>query len=383
MAQQHGPYALTTTDGAARLGTLTTLHGTVPTPTFMAVGTHGAVRACLPSEVQATGVDIVLANTYHLACRPGVEHIEESGGLHAFMGWNGPILTDSGGYQALSLSHLSKITDKGIVFVSPYDGSKLFLAPEDAVNLQERYGSDIIMCLDHPALFGSDDSAILDTMHRTHAWAERSIAAHRKEAGLLFGIVQGGYAVRTRQESAAALAALPFDGLAIGGLSVGEPHDLMISLTRAVTDVIPSTTVRYFMGLGSDRELLALVAQGVDMFDCVAPTRLARHGVAYTPHGTIALKRAQFRTDHTPLVEGCPCPACTTFSRSYLRHLFNVQDILAHRLLSLHNLTHLATLMRDARTAIREHRFAAFHEERLALLDEGTTETAGEVGTHA
>ncbi len=383
MMDSNAPYALTATDGAARLGTLTTAHGTVPTPTFMAVGTHGAVRACQPSEVEAAGVDIVLANTYHLACRPGIEHIEEVGGLHAFMGWEGPILTDSGGYQALSLSHLSTISDEGIVFVSPYDGSKLFLSPEDAVQLQERYGSDIIMCLDHPALFGSSDAAILATMHRTHAWAARSIAAHRSGTGLLFGIVQGGYAAATRKESAEALAALPFDGLAIGGLSVGEPHELMIELTRTVTDAIPATTARYFMGLGSDRELLALIAQGVDMFDCVAPTRLARHGVAYTPHGTITLKQARFRTDHTPLVEGCPCPACTTCTRSYLRHLFNVQDILAHRLVSLHNLTHLARLMADVRTAIGEHRFASFHAERIAMLDEGTPERAVPEATHA
>ncbi|MGC8461665.1 MAG: tRNA guanosine(34) transglycosylase Tgt [Candidatus Dormibacteria bacterium] len=373
MTMHPNPYTLTTTDGAARLGALMTAHGSVPTPTFMAVGTHGAVRACLPSEVKATGVDIVLANTYHIACRPGVEHIEEVGGLHEFMQWNGPILTDSGGYQALSLSHLSRISDEGIVFVSPYDGSQLYLSPEDAVHLQERYGSDIIMCLDHPALFGSPDATILETMHRTHAWAERSIAAHTTGSGLLFGIVQGGYEVSTRRLSAQTLASLPFDGLAIGGLSVGEPHELMIELTREVTDTIPSHTVRYFMGLGSDRELLALIAQGVDMFDCVAPTRLARHGVAYTPYGPLTLKKAQYREDHAPLVEGCPCPACMTFSRSYLRHLFNVQDILAHRLVSLHNLTHLACLMKDVRAAIGEHRFDAFHVERLAMLNDSIT----------
>jgi queuine tRNA-ribosyltransferase len=354
-------------DGSARTGILHTAHGDIRTPAFMPVGTHATVKACLPDEVRATGADVLLCNGYHLVLRPGVETVERAGGLHALMRWDGPILTDSGGYQMVSLQDVTDIDDEGATFVSPYDGSRLRMTPEQAVQSQARLGADIVMCLDHPVAYGADDALTREATARTHLWAERCRAAHPGEGHLLFGISQGGFDPQLRRQSAQTIAALGFDGLAIGGLALGEPPPVMEAMARAALEAIPEDTPRYVMGLGTDAELLGMVALGIDMFDCVLPTRLARNGTALTAGGRLSLRQARHREDLRPLEEGCPCASCSNvFSRAYLRHLFAAGEILAHRLVSLHNLTHLGTLMAGARRAIGSGSFVAF---RAAVLD--------------
>jgi queuine tRNA-ribosyltransferase len=337
----------------------------------MPVGTHATVKSLDPAEVRACGADILLCNAYHLALRPGVDLIERAGGLHAFMGWDGPILTDSGGFQLVSLRRVASVDEEAATFVSPYDGTRLRVSPEEAVSMQARLDADIVMCLDQPVGWGSDAAAAIAATERTHRWAMRCRAAHPGQGRLLFGICQGGFDAEARRESAAQVAALDFDGVAVGGLSVGEPLEVMEAMTAASLAELPSTTARYFMGLGTDSELLTMVGMGVDMFDCVAPTRLARTGAAMTPDGRLALRRAVYRDDVRPLVAGCPCPACTRFSRAYLRHLFMAGEILGHRLLTLHNVTHLANLMAAAREAITAGRFGAFRAESDARLRAG------------
>jgi queuine tRNA-ribosyltransferase len=361
-------FAIDAVDGCARTGTLTTLHGPVRTPAFMPVGTHATVKALHPDEVHATGVDILLCNAYHLALRPGIDLIEQAGGLHAFMGWEHPILTDSGGYQLVSLAQVASVDDQGATFVSPYDGSRLRVSPEDAVSFQARLGADVLMCLDHPVAHGAAAESARDATERTHRWAERCRAAHPGGGRLLFGIAQGGFDAVARRESAQFVAGLDFDGLAIGGLSVGEPVETMLAMTEASVAELATDRARYFMGLGTDSELLAAIALGVDMFDCVVPTRLARNGTALTPGGRLSLRNAAARDDLAPIDPDCPCGACTGFTRAYLRHLFQSGEILAHRLVSLHNITHLARLMDEARTAIRESRFAEFRAARDGRL---------------
>ena len=355
-------------DDCARSGRLRTAHGEVRTPAFMPVGTHATVKSLDPAEVRASGADILLCNMYHLALRPGVDLIERAGGLHAFMGWDGPILTDSGGFQLVSLRRVMSVDEDAATFVSPYDGTRLRVTPEEAVSLQARLDADIVMCLDQPVGWGSEAAAARAATQRTHRWAARCRAVHPGEARLLFGICQGGFDAEARGESAAEVAALEFDGVAIGGLSVGEPLDVMEAMTAASIAELPSTSARYFMGLGTDSELLTMVGLGVDMFDCVAPTRLARTGSAMTPDGRLSLRRAVYRDDLRPLVEGCPCPACAKFSRAYLRHLFVAGEILGHRLLTVHNISHLTNLMAAAREAIAAGRFEAFRAESQARL---------------
>ena len=365
-------------DGMARAGVLRTVHGEVRTPAFMPVGTHATVKSLDPGEVRACGAGIVLCNAYHLALRPGVDLVERAGGLHAFMGWDGPILTDSGGFQLVSLRAVTAVDEDAATFVSPYDGSRLRVTPEEAVEIQVRLGADIVMCLDQPVPWGADAAAATLATERTHRWAARSRERHPGEGRLLFGICQGGFDEASRADSAEQVAALDFDGVAIGGLSVGEPPEVMATLTAASITPLPQDRARYFMGLGTDRALLAMVALGVDMFDCVAPTRLARTGTAMTPEGRLSLRRAAVRDDLRPIVDGCPCPACRRFSRAYLRHLFAAGEILGHRLLSLHNLTHLTGLMTAARQAIIEGRFDSFRaaaEARLGTRD-GVEDTA-------
>jgi len=361
--------ALTVTarDGAARAGTLHTAHGDVRLPAFMPVGTHAAVRACHPAEVRAAGADILLCNAYHLALRPGAEVVDRLGGLHALMRWDGPILTDSGGYQLVSLDGVAAVDDEGATFVSPYDGSRLRVTPEEAVALQARLGADVIMCLDHPVGWGTPAAAAEAATARTHRWAERCRAAHPgRGRHLLFGIVQGGFDAEARRRSAALVADLDFDGVAIGGLALGEPPPVLGAMARAALERLPEELPRYVMGLGTDAELLAMAAAGVDMFDCVLPTRLARNGTALTCGGRLPLRRAPYHDDPRPVEAGCPCPACVGgFSRAYLRHLFAGGEILAHRLLSLHNLTHLGALMEGARAAIVAGRL---EEHRAAVL---------------
>ncbi|TMC49740.1 MAG: tRNA guanosine(34) transglycosylase Tgt [Chloroflexi bacterium] len=352
-------------DGAARLGRLATGHGEVRLPAFMPVGTHATVRALHPDEVRESGADIVLCNAYHLALRPGVELVERAGGLHALMGWEGPILTDSGGFQLVSLDGVAAVDDEGATVVSPFDGGRMRLTPEAAVRLQAKLGADVIMCLDHPVAFGAGSDVAAAATARTHRWAERSRAVHPGEGRLLFGIVQGGFDAAARAESARVMAGLDFDGLAIGGLVLGEPPPVMEAMARACLDQLPDTLPRYVMGLGTDAELLSMIAAGADMFDCVLPTRLARNGTALVPGGRLSLRQTAWREDLRPLEPGCPCAACARFSRAYLRHLFAAGEILAHRLLSLHNLHHLGRLMETTRAALAAGRLA---EHRAAVL---------------
>ena len=357
------------TDGEARAGVLRTAHGEVQTPVFMPVGTHATVKALDPDEVRDAGAQILLCNAYHLTLRPGVELVERVGGLHSFMGWDRPILTDSGGYQLVSLAQVARVDDDGAVFVSPYDGSTMRITPEQAVANQARLGADIIMCLDHPIAWGGSAGSVVAATQRTHRWAQRCRDAHPGAGHLLFGIAQGGFDAALRRESAATVSGLDFDGMAIGGLAVGEPLETMAAMTAESISGIPAHLPRYFMGLGTDAELLTMVALGVDMFDCVVPTRLARTGTAMTPGGRLVLKQARFRDDLRPLDEACACACCRRFSRAYLRHLFQAGEILAHRLVSVHNITHLCGLMAGARLAITEGRFAAYRtgvEEGLA-----------------
>ncbi len=363
-----GAFTVHAADGAARAGALTTAHGVVRTPAFMPVGTHATVKALHPDEVLAAGIDILLCNAYHLALRPGIELIERAGGLHAFMGWEHPILTDSGGYQLVSLAEVTAVDEDSATFVSPYDGSRLRVTPEDAVRNQARLGADVLMCLDHPVAHGTAVNQAEEATARTHRWAERCRAAHPGDGRLLFGIAQGGFDAVARTESARVISGLDFDGVAIGGLSVGEPVETMLAMTEASVTQIPADRPRYFMGLGTDAELLAAIGLGVDMFDCVVPTRLARNGSALTPEGRLSLRNAVASDDLGPIDPGCPCPACARFSRAYLRHLFQSGEILAHRLVSLHNITHLARLMEGAREAIRDRRFAAFRADRSGRI---------------
>jgi queuine tRNA-ribosyltransferase len=356
-------------DGAARAGRLRTAHGEVRTPAFMPVGTHATVKSLDPGEVRACGADIVLCNAYHLALRPGVDIIERAGGLHSFMGWDGPILTDSGGFQLVSLRNVATVDEDAATFVSPYDGARLRVTPEEAVRNQVRLDSDIIMCLDQPVAWGT--TAAVPATERTHRWAARCRAVHPGDGRLLFGICQGGFDADSRRASAAEIAALDFDGVAVGGLSVGEPLEVMEAMTAVSVAGLPVDRPRYFMGLGTDSELLTMVGLGIDMFDCVAPTRLARTGTAMTPTGRLTLRRATYRNDLRPLVEGCRCPACTRFSRAYLRHLFAAGEILGHRLVSLHNITHLTALMTAAGEAIRAASFDAFRAATDARLRGG------------
>ena len=343
--------------GAARAGVLQTAHGTIHTPAFMPVGTHAAVRALHPDEVRTAGAEVLLCNAYHLALRPGVEVIERAGGLHAFMGWNGPILTDSGGYQLVSLSRVTRVDEEAAEFVSPFDGTSIRVTPELAMDMQVRLGADVVMCLDHPVAWGARDEMVRAATARTHRWAQRCRDAVQDGGRLLFGIAQGGFDAALRTESARTVAAMGFDGLAVGGLSVGEPHDVMHAMLEASLAEFPADRPRYFMGLGTDAEILTAVSLGVDLFDCVVPTRLARHATALTDEGRLPLRKADYREDLRPIDAGCDCVACASFSRAYLRHLFGTGDILAHRLVTVHNLTHMSRLMAGVRSAIVAGRF--------------------------
>ncbi|MGH7667630.1 MAG: tRNA guanosine(34) transglycosylase Tgt [Candidatus Dormibacteria bacterium] len=338
-------------DGRARRASLHTSHGAVPTPGFMPVGTHATVKACHPAEVAESGAAMLLANFYHLALRPGVELIAALGGLHAFMGWDGAILTDSGGYQLVSLGELVELGDEGVTFRSPYDGDAVRFRPQDVVQGQCELGSDVIMVLDHPVPYGAPFELAQDATRRTHLWARR---CREVDTGgsLLFGIVQGGFQVDSRAEAAALIAGLGFDGVALGGLVLGEPPQVRQAAIDACVRELPEKLPRYVMGLGSDLDLLDSVARGVDLFDCVLPTRLARTGTFLSGRGRMSLRHARFRRDPAQLEAGCECPACLRFSRAYLRHLYLSGEILAHRLLSLHNLHHLGRLMAGVRQAI-------------------------------
>jgi queuine tRNA-ribosyltransferase len=347
-------------DGQARAGVLRTRRGEVPTPTFMPVGTQGVVKTLTPGEVEATGARVVLANTYHLWLRPGPEVVAAQGGLHAFMKWPHPILTDSGGYQAFSLADRRTLSDEGFVFKSHLDGSKHHLTPEEAMRVQGLLGADIAMQLDVCPPGGAPREEVEAAVARTIRWAHRSLAA-RSDGQALFGIVQGGLHADLRRRHIDELAELAFDGLALGGFSVGEPIEEMHRVVAEIAPHLPVARPRYLMGVGTPRDLVLAIGSGVDMFDCVLPTRNARNGQAITRRGSLSIKQAQYRQDGLPLDESCGCPCCRVgYSRAYLRHLFVTGEMLVLRLLTQHNLFTYGRLVAEAREAILGGRFEAF-----------------------
>jgi len=355
-------FELLATDGRARRGRLVTAHGVVDTPAFMPVGTRGAVKTLSPDDLREAGAQIVLSNTFHLLVRPGPALVRELGGLHRFMAWDGPILTDSGGFQVFSLARLRRLTEDGVDFRAPADGSAHHLSPEKAIEIQHALGADVIHPLDECLAYPATREDTERSLGLTLRWARRSLVAHRAGGApaALFGIVQGGFHEDLRARAAAETVALGFDGYAIGGMAVGEPKPLMRELTGAVAAALPADQPRYLMGVGKPDDLVEAVAGGVDMFDCVLPTRNARNGQAFTPDGPVTLKQARWARDPAPLQADCPCYACRRFSRAYLRHLFMAEELLVYRLLSLHNLYFFLGLMAAMRAAIAERAFAPF-----------------------
>ncbi len=360
-------FTLHATDGGARRGTLQLAHGAVETPVFMPVGTVGSVKSLTPVDLKEIGAQIILGNTYHLWLRPGTEVIGAFGGLHRFVGWDRPMLTDSGGFQIFSLAQLSKLTEEGAHFRSHLDGSKLLLTPELAVSIQETLGSDIHMVLDECTPYPATHDVARTSMERSMRWASRCRAAKTRPELCQFGIVQGGVYPDLRQESAKALIDIGFEGYAIGGLSVGETKLEMASTLDAVTPVLPVNKPRYLMGVGTPIDLMEGVARGVDMFDCVMPTRNGRNGTLFTSGGRVNIKNAQFRLADEPLDPACACYTCKNFSRAYLRHLFLTGEITGLRLLSLHNLAYYLNLMARARAAIAAGAFHSLLTEQRAL----------------
>ena len=350
----------TSTDSRARLGRMTTAHGEVRTPVFMPVGTQGTVKAMAPDRLEEAGAEIILGNTYHLYLRPGHDLIRGHGGLHRFMNWDRPILTDSGGFQIFSLGPLRKITEEGVRFQSHIDGSKHFLSPEKAVEIQQALGSDIMMCLDDCTPYPADRACTEKSMALTHRWAKRCRVAKTGEGQALFGIVQGGLYRDLRRASVEALAEIGFDGYAIGGLSVGEPKALMLETLEATAPLLPAGRARYLMGVGTPEDIVEGVHHGIDLFDCVMPTRCARNGLLFTNHGKVVIKNARYRTDQAPLDETCDCYTCRNFSRAYLRHLFIAREILALLLNTIHNVRFYLALMERIRTAIAGGTFEDF-----------------------
>jgi queuine tRNA-ribosyltransferase len=337
-----------------RIASFSTPHGIVETPVFMPVGTQATVKTLDPAEVRDIGFRIILSNTYHLFLRPGHSTIKDVGGLHRFMQWDGAILTDSGGYQVFSLSDLVKITDEGASFASHLDGTRHMLTPELSVEIQEALGSDIIMVLDEPVAPEASRERALDALRRTTLWAKRCLDARRRDDQAMFGIVQGGFDADLRKMSAEDIAALPFDGYAIGGLSVGESKEIMNAMVDCVEPILPKDKPRYLMGVGTPDDLVRLVARGVDMFDCVMPTRNARNGTLFTSLGKVGIKNAQYARDESPLDPDCACSTCSRFSKAYLRHLFMAGEILALRLNTIHNLAFYKKRIEDIKKAIAD-----------------------------
>ncbi len=365
-------FELLSTDGAARRGRLTLAHGVVDTPAFMPVGTYGSVKAMSPDEVKRLGAQIVLGNTFHLWLRPGLEVIAAHDGLHRFMGWDGPILTDSGGFQVFSLGALRKIAEEGVRFASPVNGDRLFLTPEESMRIQRVLNADIVMIFDECTPFPASHAAAAGSMRLSLRWAERSKQAHEGNSNALFGIVQGGMYEDLRDESLAGLAQIGFDGYAIGGLSVGEPKDDMRRILAHTAPKLPRERPRYLMGVGTPEDLVNAVQQGIDLFDCVLPTRNARNGWLFTRNGTVKIRNAVHAADTRPLDESCGCYTCRNFTRAYLHHLQRVNEILGARLNTLHNLTYYQQLMAGLRAAIADGRLqehiAEFHAARPAQL---------------
>jgi queuine tRNA-ribosyltransferase len=372
-----GAFTLSAADGAARAGTIHTMHGDVPTPAFMPVGTKGTVKSLDPGELAGLGTRILLGNTYHLHFRPGDDLIAELGGLHRFMAWSGPILTDSGGFQVFSLRDtLLAVDDEGVTFRSVYDGSAARLSALDAARIQARLGSDVAMCLDVCPPADAPRRELEQAVRRTTAWARLQRDAPRADGQLRFGISQGASDPDLRRRSIEEIAELDLDGNALGGLSVGEDRRLMLDTVEWAAPLLPADRPRYFMGIGDPEGILEVVARGIDMFDCVLPTRTARTGSALTWEGRLNLRNARFARDPRPLDEGCPCPACERFSRAYLRHLINQNELLGLRLLSLHNLRFLLDLTAGARKAIERGELRSYTTEALARLAQAGAEEA-------
>ncbi|MFT3805399.1 tRNA guanosine(34) transglycosylase Tgt [Arenimonas sp.] len=356
-------------DGIARRGRLHFPRGTIETPTFMPVGTYGTVKAMKPIDIEAIGAEIILGNTFHLYLRPGLDVIAAHEGLHRFTGWNRPILTDSGGFQVWSLAKRRKITEQGVTFASPVDGSKVFIGPEESMNIQRALGSDIVMIFDECTPYPATEKQARDSMELSLRWAARSKAAHEGNDAALFGIVQGGTYPELRTRSAEGLQAIGFDGYAVGGLAVGEPAAEREATLEAICPQLPEDKPRYLMGVGKPEDIVEAVARGIDMFDCVMPTRNARNGHYFTRFGQVRIRNARYEKDLRPIEPGCECHACAQgFTRAYMRHLDRCNEILASMLATIHNLHYYQRLMRDIRAAIEAWRFeefrAAFYAER-------------------
>ena len=348
--------------GRARLGRLTTAHGPIDTPQFMPVGTQATVKALTPADLRAAGAQMILGNTYHLNLRPTAERIARLGGLHRFMGWDGPILTDSGGFQVFSLAHLRSVDDDGVTFTSHLDGSTHRLTPERAMEIQALLGSDVAMAFDQLVDPGQPRAEVADAMERTHRWARRSLDARSGDQAV-FGIVQGGVDPELRRESVAAIAGLPFDGIAVGGLSVGESKAEMASTLEVVADALgDDSRPRYLMGVGSPVDFFAAVERGIDLFDCVLPTRVARTGQVWTDAGRLNLRNAAFLDDPAPIDASCACEACRGFSRAYVAHLFRARELLAYRLATVHNVTWTLELMRRLRASLADGSFGSLRD---------------------
>ncbi len=364
----------------ARRGRLTTPHGVIETPVFMPVGTQGSVKAMSPRELREVGAQIILGNSYHLFVRPGMEILRGFGGLHRFMAWDGPLLTDSGGYQVFSLARLRKITEEGVHFQNHLDGAPCFIGPETAMEIQATLGSDIAMAFDECPPFPCEREYAAASLERTLRWARRckDWSGRAEHPGqMLFGIVQGSVFADLRRASAEALTAMDFEGYAVGGVSVGEPESEMMLAVEHSEPWLPAEKPRYAMGLGTPPQLVELVARGIDMFDCVLPTRLARNGTAFTEAGTINLKNSPYADDQGPIEEGCRCPACADFSRGYIRHLIKLEEILGLRLVTLHNLHFYINLMARIRAAIEEGTFGAFRKQFVAGYEPRTETPSG------
>ncbi|MFO7937613.1 MAG: tRNA guanosine(34) transglycosylase Tgt [Kiritimatiellia bacterium] len=352
----------------ARLGRLFTAHGVIDTPVFMPVGTQAAVKALEPRDLHESGASIILGNTYHLLLRPGMDVMESMGGLHRFMAWDKPILTDSGGFQVFSLNNLNKIRDDGVEFSSHVDGARLFLGPKEAMEVQRILGSDIAMVFDECMPYPCKENYAVSSVKKTLEWAAECLKQPRAEGQLRFGIVQGGEFAALREKCACELTAMGFDGYAVGGVSVGEPEDIMLKGVEDGLRFLPGDRPRYVMGLGDMYQMSESVARGTDMFDCVIPTRVARHGTAYTRKGAYPVKGASYKMDDRPVEEGCSCYCCRHFSRAYIRHLLNVREILGVRLLTIHNMHRYLEFMREMREAIANDSFGEWRKECAAVL---------------
>lgn len=365
-------FSLTATSGKARTGVISTPRGDIRTPAFMPVGTAATVKAMMPESVRATGADILLGNTYHLMLRPGAERIAHLGGLHRFMNWERPILTDSGGFQVMSLAELRKLTEEGVSFKSHIDGSKHMLSPERSMEIQKLLGSDIVMCFDECPALPADRARIAESMRLSMRWADRSREAFGDRPGhALFGIQQGGLEQDFRQESAEALIQIGFDGYAVGGLAVGEGQAAMFGCLDFAADMLPVDKPRYLMGVGKPDDIVGAVKRGIDMMDCVLPSRSGRTGQAFTRRGVVNIKNARHADDPRPLDEACTCPACSNYSRAYLHHVFRSQEIISSMLLTWHNLHYFQEIMQGMRDAIAEDRFEAWEADFHAGRSEG------------